>query len=53
MRMTALSGVIGQTVPDHGYADDHIHTLMATSLAGLQKLSDAAAQFCLLVGMLV
>ncbi|CAL8469960.1 g9502 [Coccomyxa elongata] len=41
----------GQRVPDLAYADDFV--LMAATPAGLQRLLDAAVEFCQLVGMWV
>ena len=38
-------------VPDLGYADDF--ALLATTLAGLQRLIDAAADFCADTGMII
>ena len=41
----------GSCVPDQGYADDF--ALLATTLADLQRLIDAAPEFCELTGMVI
>ena len=41
----------GRRVPDLAYADDFV--LMAGTSAGLQRLLDAAVEFCQLVGMVI
>lgn len=41
----------GQRVPDLGYADDFV--LMVSSADGLQRLIDAAVEFCAQVGMCI
>ncbi len=41
----------GQRVPDLAYADDFV--LMAATPTGLQRLLDAAVEFCQLVGMVI